>query len=155
MNWEAIGAIGEIIGAVAVILTLGYLAVQIRQNTKAVRASALDSSVTAIGAIRQAVFSSGEVVSIYRRGLDSPHELDEDERERFRLLMHNILWSIWNVFSQTNYAGLSKSTWEAQIPLLSRIVTTSGGEWFWSNYSNEFEESFRFEVNRIIESDDT
>lgn len=30
MNWEAIGAIGEILGALAVVLTLGYLAVQIR-----------------------------------------------------------------------------------------------------------------------------
>ena len=39
MNWEAAGAIGEIIGALAVFLTLIYLALQIRQNTKAVRAS--------------------------------------------------------------------------------------------------------------------
>ena len=30
MNWEALGAIGEIVGAVAVVVTLGYLAVQIR-----------------------------------------------------------------------------------------------------------------------------
>jgi hypothetical protein len=38
INWEAVGAIGEIVGAVAVVLTLGYLAVQIRQNTNASRA---------------------------------------------------------------------------------------------------------------------
>jgi hypothetical protein len=30
MNWEAIGAIGEIVGAVAVVATLIYLANQIR-----------------------------------------------------------------------------------------------------------------------------
>ena len=34
MNWEALGAIGEIVGAVGVIGTLGYLAVQIRHNTR-------------------------------------------------------------------------------------------------------------------------
>jgi len=39
VNWDAIGAIGEIVGAVAVVATLGYLAVQIRQNTRADRAS--------------------------------------------------------------------------------------------------------------------
>ena len=33
MNWDAIGAIGEILGALVVVITLGYLAVQIRQNT--------------------------------------------------------------------------------------------------------------------------
>ncbi len=32
MNWEAIGAIGEILGALAVVLTLGYLAVQVRHT---------------------------------------------------------------------------------------------------------------------------
>ena len=35
MNWDAIGAIGEIIGAIAVVATLGYLATQIRQSRKA------------------------------------------------------------------------------------------------------------------------
>ena len=48
MNWEAIGAVGEVFGALGVIATLGYLAVQIRQNTKTVRTSTyqavLDSS---------------------------------------------------------------------------------------------------------------
>ena len=34
MNWEAIGAVGEIIGALAVVLTLAYLAIQVRQNTR-------------------------------------------------------------------------------------------------------------------------
>ena len=43
MNWEALGAIGEIVGAVAVVLTLGYLALQIRQNTPSVRASTVQA----------------------------------------------------------------------------------------------------------------
>ena len=33
MNWDAIGAIGEILGAIAVLITLVYLTTQIRQNT--------------------------------------------------------------------------------------------------------------------------
>jgi hypothetical protein len=43
MNWEALGAIGETVGAVAVVVTLGYLAVQIRRNTRWLRASIADS----------------------------------------------------------------------------------------------------------------
>ena len=38
MNWEAVGTIAEIIGAVGVIASLLYLAVQIRQSTKVARA---------------------------------------------------------------------------------------------------------------------
>ena len=36
LNWEAIGAAGEIIGALAVVVTLVYLTFQLRQNTRAV-----------------------------------------------------------------------------------------------------------------------
>ena len=39
MNWDAIDAIGEILGASAVVASLVYLAVQIRHNTKQVDAT--------------------------------------------------------------------------------------------------------------------
>jgi hypothetical protein len=45
MNWEAIGAIGEIAGALAVIATLGYVAIQIRQNTAALNSSSRQALV--------------------------------------------------------------------------------------------------------------
>ena len=35
MNWDALGAVAELLGAIAVFLTLAYLAVQIRQSSKA------------------------------------------------------------------------------------------------------------------------
>jgi hypothetical protein len=38
INWDAIGAIGEIVGALGVMVTVGYLAIQVRQNTFASRA---------------------------------------------------------------------------------------------------------------------
>jgi hypothetical protein len=153
MNWNALGAIGEIIGALAVFLTLGYLAVQIRQNTKAVRASALDSSVSAVNNVRVAIFQSSEVTALYQEGLVNPEELGDDERERFRLLMHTIIWSVWNIYAQTEYGGLSSSTWAAQLPFLNRVMNTRGGIWFWDKYQMEFEESFRKEVGRVMKVD--
>ncbi len=39
MNWDAIGAVGELIGAILVGATLIYLAFQLRQNTKALTSS--------------------------------------------------------------------------------------------------------------------
>ena len=43
MNWEAIGAIGEVLGAVGVIASLIYLAIQVRQNTRSVEAATYQS----------------------------------------------------------------------------------------------------------------
>jgi hypothetical protein len=155
MNWDAIGAIGEVIGALAVFLTLGYLAVQIRQNTKAVRASALDSSVNAVNAVRVAMFESAEVAAIYGKGLENPDELDDEEKVRFRLLVHTILWAVWNIYAQTEYGGLSKSIWAAQLPLLDRVINSHGGIWFWDQYRMEFDEKFRDEVDKVMEGKGT
>ena len=150
MNWEAIGAIGEIVGALAVFLTLVYLAMQIRQNTKAVQASAVDASISKVTSVRQSMYENAEVSRIYMKGLADPDDLDEESRTRFRLLMHNILLSISNIYSQTSLAGLSVSTWESQLVLLTRVVTSPGGRWFWKEYQLEFEEIFREQVDRIL-----
>jgi hypothetical protein len=40
MNWDAIGAIGQMLGSLAVLITLVYLALQVRQNTLTHRATA-------------------------------------------------------------------------------------------------------------------
>ena len=43
MNWEAISAISDIVGAIAVVVSLIYIAVQIRQNTRMMRSGAKQS----------------------------------------------------------------------------------------------------------------
>lgn len=87
MNWDALGAIGEIIGAAAVFATLVYLAVQIRQNTGAVRAAVLNSSVVAVTDIRAKLFGDPNLTDIYIRGLDDPDGLNVVDKARFTLAM--------------------------------------------------------------------
>lgn len=159
MNWEAIGAIGEIIGALAVFITLVYLAAQIRQNTAATRTSALDSSVSAVTGVRERIIDNEDVARIYASGSVDPETLSDIEKIRYRVLMTNILWSAWNFYSQSKHGGLSADLWECQKPALERILSNPGGHWYWSQFGNEFEESFVKEVDEIIDnarsSDDT
>lgn len=61
MNWDAIGAVGEIIGALAVLITLVYLSIQIRQGTKA----------TKLQTAHDTFQLSFEMVSIFSRGENS------------------------------------------------------------------------------------
>ena len=52
MNWEAIGAVGEVVGAAGVIFTLIYLALQIRKNSQDVRSAtrqSISSTQTQVG----------------------------------------------------------------------------------------------------------
>lgn len=152
MNWEAAGAIGEIVGALAVFATLAYLAIQIRQNTGAVRAAALDSSIQAASLIRSDLFKSEELSEIFLMGGKNPEDLNENQAMRYRHIITNMLWALWNLYSQSKYADLSSSAWESQKHTVVRLLSTPGGALYWRNHAQEFEDEFVKVINQIIET---
>lgn len=153
MNWDAIGAIGEIVGALAVFLTLAYLAIQIRQNTRAVQAAANDSSVSNVNAARQSMYENEQLAEIFLKASADPDSLNDVERLRFRLLVHNLLMSQSNIYAQSKITDLSVGPWEAQTEEIMRFLRSPGGQWFWDNYGIEFEAPFREEIKRMITED--
>jgi hypothetical protein len=76
MNWDAIGAIAELLGAVGVIASLIYLAMQLKQNTRAM----FRQEVTQ--AFQSPVATHGLSKTI-RTGLTDFERLDEDEAFEF------------------------------------------------------------------------
>ncbi|HSG91696.1 MAG TPA: hypothetical protein VLA56_20935 [Pseudomonadales bacterium] len=93
MNWDAIGAIGELVGAAAVVATLLVLMVQIRHSTRAMeesnrldRAAAIDRHSDSIGRWRGRLMEHPELAAIWAAARD-----DEplDAIQRLRL---NNLW---------------------------------------------------------------
>ena len=83
MNWEIIGATGEWAGAAVVVLTLFYLAGQIRLNTKATKAGTSHTINESLSKLMGAVRADREFADIWLRGCEDLSALDEVERLRF------------------------------------------------------------------------
>jgi len=66
MNWDALGAIAEICGAIGVIVTLVYLSVQLRQNTKGMRSATFESYRSGAQAINEYIAEHAQVLSKVR-----------------------------------------------------------------------------------------
>jgi hypothetical protein len=62
VNWEALGAIGEVAGAIGVIVTLLYLSIQIRQNSKMMKANTKQSISDASQQLIYQMSSEAEVM---------------------------------------------------------------------------------------------
>ena len=76
MNWEAISAVGEVLGAGGVIISLIYLAAQIRQNTRAIRGATLN----AVTQHQQFELKwSAEIGSSLRKAIHAPDTMSEDD----------------------------------------------------------------------------
>ena len=64
MTIQDLGSLGELIAAVATVLTLGYLAVQLRQNTKALRSQTFQHSSMDMSLTANAISIDNELASI-------------------------------------------------------------------------------------------
>ena len=91
MNWTAIGAIGEILGAAGVIVTLLYLARQVSQNTRATRLSTSHSIAAAARDWNRPLLTDPELAWTFQVGTEDPTQLDEKEQARFIELCFSLL----------------------------------------------------------------
>ncbi len=110
MNWDAIGAIAELLGAVGVIASLVYLATQIRQSHQATRASTVHGINTSVSD-GWSQFSEPENASVYIAGIRGIAPLSPEERVRFFALLHVIgktyedIWFQWRAGSWATTTG--------------------------------------------------
>jgi len=89
MNWDAIGAIGEIVGAVAVIATLVYLAIQIRDSARASRSAAVTDATTAMQAFYQELGSNPKASQLFLNALTDPGSLSREDEFQYLMMMHS------------------------------------------------------------------
>ena len=121
INWEAIGAIGEIIGAIAVVATLGYLAVQVRHSKEATQANT--QSLRSAARIESGRYWTEEVIrmalspdmaSIVSKGMADAKSLPDDERERLAAWYTQHMIAKDYLYHQYMDGFLPEDAWRAQ-----------------------------------------
>ena len=85
MTLEDLGNIGELVAAVGVIISLIYLALQIRQNSRWLRASLEQSITDSTNQTIQAAAASPQFSRVVLEGQERFEELTEDEQRQFVL----------------------------------------------------------------------
>ncbi len=133
MNWDAVGAVGEILGALAVFVTLAYLAVQIRQNTIATKSAAVQGMTTAAQNTALAAASSKESASVWLRGKADVESLDDAERQQYRLLLVSQIIATDTLYWSYRQGNLDRELWERQSNWMRGYLQLSGGVETWQD----------------------
>ena len=94
MNWEAIGAVGEILGAIAVFCSLLYLAIQIRSSNTIARIEGRENAVERLHAWRDKLLLNESLDEIWEKGVIDRSSLSETELRQFDQLSHQMLMNI-------------------------------------------------------------
>jgi hypothetical protein len=100
VNWEAVGAIGEIVGAAAVVLTLLYLAAETRKNAQALDATTTREFGFRLSEWAREVARDPELKRISLKGLRPELEdFSEAEWHEFRIFAHSLFFIYQTSFS--------------------------------------------------------
>ncbi len=126
MNWEAISAIGEIVGAIAVVATLIYLVVEIRRGASATQAASVQAAAALDHEFLMAVGSDPITAKLWETYLSAPETLPVDQARQGHFLMASLLRRLENVRIQMQLGTLSQDGWQSRQSMFNVIAGSSG-----------------------------
>jgi hypothetical protein len=150
MTLGELASIGEFVGGIGVVVTLIFVGVQLRQNTRAVqRSSAREAGNALVGAV-QLHADSAELTDLTLRALDSLEQLTPVERYRFESWMYCWMHS----HEQEHLASRERSHLDELLAPKRRAIAgyilTPGGSQFWSERKSWFTDYFQNVVDDIV-----
>ena len=149
MNWTAVGALAEAIGAAGVILSLLYLSSQVRQNTKLSRAATRQALADGAQGLASDVVEIDDIARIMQDALDG-HEVKPHERLRLqaRCLRDLRFWD--NAYYQYTEGLLTAEEWDGFRVNLKVVFQFPFYRDYWENFQVMFSAAFRRELNSLL-----
>lgn len=153
MNWDAIAAIGEILGAVAVFVTLVYLAQQIRINTSEIRASRVEGTLRDQSEYNKMLAEDPDLVRIYWAAVEDVHQLSDAEKKRWLHLCSVVLRNSEIAYYHYRQGHLPDPIHLSREKWIRRFMGTSGFQWWWDQYAYVLDPEFVDYVKDVLASD--
>ena len=145
VNWEAISAIGQIVGALAVI-SLIYLAREIRSNARSARMASVGTINRWFGQIA----SHPHLAEVWHRGIRDLESLKGPDGSTFFALMMQLFHIFNEMYYEQLEGHLDPRLWrEIETPMRDMINKWPGIQAWWREYSSWFGKDFGKYVNQL------
>jgi hypothetical protein len=143
MNWTAITAFAEVVGAAAVVISLVYLAMQIRQNTRAVRGAMYDSMVCTNIEFLHALAVDGALAAKFERAVDEWGTLAPDDQRQANFVFFQ-MFRLWeNAYYQSRQGTLEPWLWQSWRHLMLSYFGRAGVQNWWHSRRKVFSADYR------------
>ena len=152
MTWDAVGALAELFGAFAVFITVAFLAVQMRQNTRALRSESMTTASAAMQSWYQQVGHDPQATEIWLKGQVSPDECSQLEYGQFIGLLQSFLICQQATFRLGLHGAVDADIRESLNATLLNLKDNPGFKQFWEERSDQFDTPFRLFVEEAMAS---
>ena len=113
MTLNELGSLGEFISGLAVVVTLIYLALQIRHNTRAVRSSMHQDMVGSTARIAESVSDNPDLSRIVLKADEDYDNLTKEEFIRFEAYAERVFGNFESVFYSYRNSMIEQDLWES------------------------------------------
>lgn len=155
MTFEAMGNLGDMIGGLAVVISLIYLGIQMKHNTMSMRSATYQSIVATAAACNVTLTQSKQLARIFRIGSGDPELLDEDERVQFWFLCSQFLDIYENLYLQFHHGAIDSDYWLPRSVSYMELFKSPGFAQNWSERRSDYAVSFREFVDAELASRST
>ena len=131
MNWDAVGAVAEIAGVVAVVISLVYVGIQVRQNTVQLRHDNLRDTIRGALDTNWYYHRDDTAFEVFRRGCISFEELSPKDQAHFHSIVVDLSFYFSLILGMYQARLIDKDTLEVDQRFLLAILVTPGGNEWW------------------------
>lgn len=128
---EDLGNLGDFVGGFAVVITLIYLALQIRHNTASVEAAAVQSASQSFADIVESFARDSEMLNVYLAGTRDYEGLSPEERQRFAAIMGSMLHRFEGLVVLSDRGTLPPRSWDGAVNRLRGAFALPGTLAWW------------------------
>jgi len=150
---QLLGNLGEFIGGVAVLVTIIYLAIQVRHGAEELRANTAQSKTAALresyGQYQQwteVFFSDPTFMETWIHGLGDSTVLAQSDLMKFRTALANHIWLLSSI-RQASVASGELTTWESTLKGAATLFATPGFRTWWDLAKAHFPRDFVTDVD--------
>jgi len=153
MTLEEFNYIAEIIASIAVIGSLLYVALEVRQNTRGIKLSAGNYAAEQARTVFLRSIAPDTREIVYKAWQD-PESVTGIDRFAFFGLMHDHLCGLENVYYQHRDGAIDPRLWQGLVRRASMELSLPGCRYFWDRRKNWYSDAFQSFIDELVATKD-
>jgi len=151
MTFEQLSSLAQIVGSVAVVVSLVFVGLQIRQNTGALQRNEHNSTMEQWTVIRMAIAKHRDIAELMASGLKGDSPLDAADQMRLEMMLNEYAWASFHIWDRTQRGVFPKGTFEASTgQALNDLFKTARGATWWGTAKQIFPPGFAADVDAVL-----
>jgi hypothetical protein len=147
---EELGSLGEFVSAVVVVLSLVYLARQVRHNTESLRTENYARALERVAVLQSRLSTDASLATVFARGVIGPAALSVEERIQFTWAFYEMFGAFEFMFHQAESGALSGEVWSRWSATLAWWISLPGVRAWWESKPTPFTATFSAVVDGFI-----